>query len=212
MSTARFVKEFLRNRDTIGAVAPSSPQLAERMVELAEVWRANRVVELGPGMGALSEAIFDALSPSADYLGIDLNEEFVVHLRKKFPGRRFEVGAAESFDYRSIWPDSPGYDVVISGLPWTMFPDSLQAAILGQVLPGLRDGGRFATFAYWGFHQMPKGQRFRALLRRQLPGVESSRVVWCNFPPAFVYVARREEGNWTKVDPARLVVAKQTGF
>ena len=35
-------------------MAPSSPLLGQRMCELAEVWRAERVVELGPGTGALT--------------------------------------------------------------------------------------------------------------------------------------------------------------
>ncbi|MCB1225254.1 MAG: methyltransferase domain-containing protein [Verrucomicrobiales bacterium] len=191
METVRFLKEFLRNRHTMGAVAPSSPHLAERMMEVAEVWKADRVVELGPGLGALTGAIFDVLPRQSDYLGVDLNEDFVVKLRERFPGRRFEAGAAELFDFGAVWPDGDGYDAVISGLPWTMFPESLQVKILDRVLEGLRKGGRFATFAYWGFHWMPKGKRFRELLHERLPGVESSRVVLNNMPPAFVYVARR---------------------
>jgi phospholipid N-methyltransferase len=83
--------------------------------------------------------------------------------------------------------------VVISGLPWASFPDSLQTAILDNVLTRLRPGGRFATFAYWGFHFLPKGRRFRNLLHSRLTGVESSRVLWANLPPAFIYVGRVAE-------------------
>jgi phospholipid N-methyltransferase len=61
---------------------------------------------------------------------------------------------------------------------------------LGNVLPHLAPNGRFATFAYYGFHQLPSGQRFRDLLHQKLTGVETSRVVWANLPPAFVYVGR----------------------
>jgi phospholipid N-methyltransferase len=79
----------------------------------------------------------------------------------------------------------------VSGLPWTAFPESLQDAILGNVLPHLAPGGCFVTFAYYGFHQLPGGRRFRALLERLLPQVTTTEVVWANLPPAFVYVGRK---------------------
>ena len=54
MSAATFFNEFLRNWQTMGAVVPSSPVLAARMMESAEVWRAKNVLELGPGTGAFT--------------------------------------------------------------------------------------------------------------------------------------------------------------
>ena len=55
----------------------------------------------------------------------------------------------------------------------------------------LAPGGCFVTFAYYGFHQLPGGRRFRALLERLLPQVTTTEVVWANLPPAFVYVGRK---------------------
>ena len=60
MSAAAFFKEYIRNRKTIGAVAPSSPALACRIAEAAGVWEARHVLELGPGTGALTAAIADS--------------------------------------------------------------------------------------------------------------------------------------------------------
>lgn len=191
MSTATFLREFCRNWKTVGAVAPSSPNLARRMMESAEVWKARHVLELGPGTGALTAAIVDAMPHSAQYLGIDLNEPFVRKLRRRWPHLRFETGAAQEFNFSAYLEESPPFDVIVSGLPWTAFPTSLQQSILGHVLPHLKPEGRFATFAYWGFHWLPSGRRFRRLLHDQLPGVETSRVVFANVPPAFVYVGRK---------------------
>jgi phosphatidylethanolamine/phosphatidyl-N-methylethanolamine N-methyltransferase len=127
----------------------------------------------------------------SDYLGIEINPAFAQDLRQRFDGMSFEVAGAQEFDFSAYLADKPPIDVVVSGLPWTAFPRPLQEAILGNVLPHLSDGGRFATFAYFGFHRLPSGQRFRELLHESLPGVETSRVVWGNLPPAFVYVARK---------------------
>jgi len=190
MSALTFAKQALRNWREVGAVAPSSPQLGVQMAELAEVWRADRVVELGPGTGALTTAVLDTLPHASSYLGLELNCPFVESLRQRHPQHRFEVAAAQEFDFASIWPDDQTFDVVISGLPWTAFPSSLQVAILDHVLPKLRPGGRFATFAYYGFHHLPAGRRFRHLLHSRLAGVETSRVLWKNLPPAFIYIGR----------------------
>lgn len=192
VSSLAFAKQALRHWREVGAVAPSSPKLGERMTELAEVWRARRVVELGPGTGALTKAVLDDLPHDAEYLGLELNGDFVRTLRARHPQQRFEQAPAQDFDFAAVWPDDASFDVVISGLPWSSFAETLQTAILDNILPRLRPGGRFATFAYWGFHRMPGGRRFRALLHARLDGVESSRVVWANLPPAFIYVGRKE--------------------
>lgn len=191
MAADSFLQEFFRNWKTVGAVAPSSPALATRMMESAQVGQAAHVLELGPGTGAFTAAILDTMPHNCRYLGIELNGPFVERLRQGFPGLDFHQAGAQEFDFASYMKGREPFDVIVSGLPWTAFPRALQEAILGNVLPHLRPGGRFATFAYYGFHQMPGGRRFRQLLHQLLPGVESSRVVWGNLPPAFVYVARK---------------------
>lgn len=190
MSAAAFFKEYIRNRKTIGAVAPSSPALARRIAEAAGVWQARHVLELGPGTGALTAAIADSMPHDAHYLGIELNSDFAGRLRTRFPSLEFANAAAQEFDFDGFMGSDERFDVIVSGLPWASFPPTLQTAILDRVLPRLAPGGRFATFAYWGFHKLPAGRRFRALLHERLHGAETTRVVWGNVPPAFVYVAR----------------------
>ena len=190
MSAAAFFKEYIRNRKTIGAVVPSSPALARRITEAADVSNAGRVLELGPGTGALTAAIADSLPRRSEYLGIELNGDFAARLRLRFPDLQFANAAAQDFDFDAMMAPDERFDVIISGLPWASFPCALQRAILDRVLPRLAPGGRFATFAYWGFHKLPAGRKFRSLLHERLHGAETTRVVWSNVPPAFVYVAR----------------------
>ena len=159
------------------------------MMEAAGVDHAKRVLELGPGTGAFTQAIADVMGADADYLGLEVNEAFVQQLRPRFPQMRFENAGAQEFDLAT--PEfAGGFDAIISGLPWTAFPESLQRAILGNVLPHLASDGCFVTFAYFGFHHLPGGRRFRALLESFMPRVTTTRVVWPNLPPAFVYVGR----------------------
>ncbi len=191
MSAATFLHQFIRNWKTVGAVAPSSPALAAQMMDCAGVAGARHILELGPGTGAFTGAIEKAMPKEASYLGIELIETFVQQLKPRFPALNFHVAGAQEFEFGTYLDNNDTFDVVVSGLPWTAFPRSLQEAILDNVLPHLAPGGRFATFAYYGFHRLPSGQRFRGLLSEKLSKVETSRVVWPNMPPAFVYVGSK---------------------
>lgn len=184
-----FLKEFMRNWSTTGAVAPSSPALARCIADSARVRDARRVLELGPGTGALTEAVAAALDSNCQYLGLELNEAFVQSLGSRFPRLRFEAAAAQEFEFHRWLGEGETIDAIVSGLPWTAFPESLQIAILDHVLPRLRPGGIFVTFAYAGFHLLPKGQCFRNLLAGRCESLTTTRTVWANLPPAFVYVA-----------------------
>ena len=161
------------------------------MVQAAGVPQAARVLELGPGTGAITGVIHEHLPETAKFVGVELNAEFVKQLRVRFPHSTILEGGAQEVDLQPHVEGSAGFDAIISGLPWTAFPRSLQEDILGQVLPQLAPGGCFVTFAYWGLHRLPGGQRFRALLCDHAAEVTTTPVVWGNLPPAFVYVARK---------------------
>ncbi len=194
MSASTFVREFFRSWKTTGAILPSSVALAHRIIESANVPRARRVLELGPGTGAFTEVIKDCLPHTANYLGLELNERFVETLQSRFPGFDFVAAAAQQFDFdQYLRPGEEGFDAIVSGLPWTAFPEQLQIEILNNVLPKLVPGGCFATFAYWGFHRLPRGRHFRELLKQQPGRLRVTSVVWGNVPPAFVYVVQRDE-------------------
>lgn len=193
MSATTFAREFLRNWKETGAIMPSSRALAHRMIEAANVPHARRVLELGPGTGAITQVIHDCLPHSSQFLGLDLNSVFVNQLQQRFPGHEFVCSAAQAFDFDSWLPDGEGFDSIVSGLPWAAFPRALQVDILKHVLPRLVPGGCFATFAYWGFHKLPRAQHFRELLEQQTgTRLRTTSIVWRNTPPAFVYVVQRE--------------------
>lgn len=191
MSAATFAREFFRNWKETGAIMPSSRALAHQMCEAANVPHARRVLELGPGTGAITDVIRDCIPASSKFLGVELNPVFVRNLQIRFPDFEFAEGGAQEFDFDTYLPSGEGFDSIVSGLPWTAFPVSLQVAILEHVLPRLVVGGSFATFAYWGFHMLPQGRHFRELLCRQKGVFHTTPVVWGNVPPAFVYVVKR---------------------
>lgn len=186
-----FLAAALRRPGTVGAVAPSSPRLAAVLAAVVPRSGAPVVVELGPGTGAVSAVISRRLPPAARHLAVELDPQMVAFLRRSRPD--LEVVAGDAAHLASLLADRGivHADAVISGLPWALFDEPAQRAILEQVSTVIGDTGAFATFAY--LHGMPlaAARRFRATLRTTFDEVLVSATVWRNLPPAFVYVCRR---------------------
>src|SRR5580700_7324440 len=94
-----FFREYIKNFQDTGALAPSSPGLARKMMQAARVSKAQNLLELGPGTGAFTKEIRRTLPQGASYLGLDMNAAFIGSLRSQFPEMRFEQAAAQDFDY-----------------------------------------------------------------------------------------------------------------
>ncbi|NIH87184.1 class I SAM-dependent methyltransferase [Amycolatopsis granulosa] len=177
-------REFLRNPGRTGAIAASSRRLAAAMVAGIGAECAGRVVELGPGTGVFTEALLARLRPGARLTAIEVNPRLAGGLARRHPGVEVITGSAEH-----LAEHVPAADVVVSGLPWALFPRERQERILDQIGEVLAPGGRFATFAYLHAAWLPAARRFEAALARRFGFVGRSRVVWGNLPPAFVHRA-----------------------
>lgn len=197
-----FLRQFLRAPAQVGAIAPSSAALAREMTRGIHLEKADVVVEYGPGTGAFTGQVLASVRPDARLFAIELNAAMAASLRARFPALHVHEGsvadvatfcAKEGVELprldgqavRAFIP-GPGVDVIVSGLPWAAFPETLQTAILEATIRVLKPGGVLATFAYTiGLHTAA-GKRFHAMLPRYFARVERSRVVWGNLPPAIV--------------------------
>jgi phospholipid N-methyltransferase len=182
---ARFLMHFVRHPRSTGAVAPSSKWLAERMVDGMGLANARTVVEIGPGTGAFTSHILREIGPSTRFLAVELDGEFARDLARRYPRVEVIHDSAENLG-RHLNGRGPA-DSVLSSLPWAAFPADLQRRLLRSIVECVRPGGLFATFAYIHSAWLPVGRRFRAMLAEHFRDVRSTRVVWRNLPPAFVY-------------------------
>lgn len=182
VGTMLITREFLRHPMLTGAIAASSPRLAETMTTGLGLERASRVAELGPGTGVFTEAVLALLRPEARLTAVEINPRFAAALRDRFPQVDVVTGSAEHLEASDV-------DVVVSGLPWTAMTADRQQHILDAVTAVLAPNGRFTTFAYAHAAWTPPARRFAASLRSRFAVVERTSVVWGNLPPAFVYRA-----------------------
>jgi phospholipid N-methyltransferase len=187
----RFFKEALLSPHTTGALAPSSRHLARVIVDKADVDKASRILEIGPGTGAFTGHILARKKDDAHFVALERNPNFAADLREKFPDARIVHGCATELPTHALEHAFHEADSIVSGLPWTIFDPKLQRTILGGIRDVLGRGGTFATFAYFGPHWLPGGRNFRELLRGIFPDTRMSQVVVRNFPPAFVYYCRK---------------------
>ncbi|MBX3380135.1 MAG: methyltransferase domain-containing protein [Phycisphaeraceae bacterium] len=195
---ARFLAEFITNPGRMGAVAASSPGLAKRIADQIDFTTARSIVEFGPGTGVITKELLARMQPGTRFFAIERSADLAKICRKRLPQVKLYEESAELVDELCRREGIESLDVVVSGLPWASFPDSLQDRILEATLRTLKPGGRFVMFGYQVGLLTPAGRRFHAKLPLYFDHVRRSRSVWLNIPPALVFTGVRKE----KIDSA----------
>lgn len=186
-----FLAAALRRPATMGAVAPSSARLGAVLASVVPRTGEPVVVELGPGTGAVSAVIAEKLPVGARHLAVELDPAMVEYLRRTHPELDVVQGNAADLGKLLAERGITRADAVICGLPWALFDDATQTALLGEISAAIGDHGAFTTFAYLHGMTLGAARRFRRRLRDTFDEVLVSATVWRNVPPAFVYVCRR---------------------
>lgn len=205
-----FLKQFRERFQTTGAVLPSSRFLAKAMTgPLRDCASPRRVLEVGPGTGAVTKEIVRHIRPDDRFDLVEINERFAQLLEERFAtDPRYQAAAPQSKvhvsplqDYQSEEP----YDVIISGLPFNNFPSSLVGELLECCFRMLKPGGTFSFFEYMYVRPVrrmiaQKAERERlgeieSLLRERFRDQRfRTNWVFVNVPPAWVQHLRRGEG------------------
>jgi phospholipid N-methyltransferase len=198
-----FWQEFRTNFRTTGSVLPSSPGLAKALCnELSRRRGRRRVLEVGPGTGAVTQEIVRRLGPGDRLDLVELNPQFVAHLRRRLATEPLFQSAADQI---GLWQEnieqfsaSEPFDVVISGLPLNNFSVAEVERLIGAIRRHLRPGGSLSFFEYVAIRRAkalvsPRADRVRlrgigqtldCLCRQHRSGRD---LVWGNFPPAWVH-------------------------
>ncbi len=191
----KFFGHFLRHPRQVGAVWPSSPQLASAMTRGLAGEPGHTIVELGPGNGAFTQAILHAKHADAPYLGIEINASFVRTLTQRFPEARFVAGSAERMVELHRDAELPVVRDVLCGLPFASLPIPVQDGVLAGLNTLLQHGGTFTTFQYVHAYHLPAARRFRQRMSQLFGQVQRSQAVMRNAPPAFVLRWSRSEAQ-----------------
>ena len=119
---------------------------------------------------------------------MELNKEFALLTKKTNPSAEIYNDCASKLPHYLKINGKERCETIISSLPWSSFDEELQDKLINTIFKSLDTNGRFVTYAYVGAHFLPNGQRMRKKLSTLFTNTTTSKIIWRNFPPAFVYI------------------------
>lgn len=202
----QFYAEFRRQYRNTGSVLPSSRCLARALVEpMQQAAGPRRILEVGPGSGAVTREILGRLRPDDRLDIVEINENFVALLQRRFATDPLFCQHREQVSLiHAPLQDLAGsevYDFMISGLPLNNFPLALVREIFASYQRLLKAAGVLSYFEYLWIRtlKMPfvsrRQRRHLQVLSRFLGRRISAyqigqKRVWCNVPPAVAHHLR----------------------
>jgi len=177
----RFLRALIARPKNIGAIAPSSPALAEAIARQIDP-QLGLVLEVGPGTGVITEAILArGITPERLTL-LEYDEDMAQHLAARY--RRACVIQGDAFDLdRALGMNPAGlFGAIVSGVPLLNHSIARRQAFLQGLLKRLMPGAPLIQFSYGANAPVPP-----------LPGTSVARTatVFANIPPAKVWVYRK---------------------
>ena len=179
----RFLRSWIEKPLHMGAVMPSGRVLARTMAQYVDVDSDRPVIELGPGTGAITNALIAHGVDQKRLVLVEYNPGFCALLRDRYP--QATVVQADAYALRdSLWNVlSAPASAVVSGLPLVTKPMLTRLKLIRDAFVAMAPGSPFVQFTYSVAPPIPKS----------LPGVstEASERIWMNLPPARVWVYRK---------------------
>ena len=180
-----FLREWIVNPQRTGAVAPSSPQLGAAMARWLPANPESYVLELGPGTGAVTDALFKDGLREDRLVAIEKSPTLAKLLCKRF--HRSQILTGDAWDLDTLLAELPqpvkSVGAVISSLPLLNFPKEQADALAQKIRTILEPGGRWVQYSYHIVKDRSRGgEQFNLV---------SSKIVWLNLPPARVSVYQK---------------------
>jgi phosphatidylethanolamine/phosphatidyl-N-methylethanolamine N-methyltransferase len=179
----RFLRSWIEKPLHMGAVMPSSKLLARTMAQYVDRESKGPVIELGPGTGAITNALIEHGVEQKRLVLVEYNPGFCALLRDRYPQAKVVQGDAYALrDSLGEVLKAPAA-AVVSGLPLVTKPMLTRLKLIRDAFVALEPGAPFVQFTYSVAPPIPKS----------LPGVstEASERIWMNLPPARVWVYRK---------------------
>jgi len=196
----QFYRQFRQQYHTTGSIVPSSRALARALtLPMRQSKKPRRILEIGPGTGAVTAEIVRQLRPEDRFDIVEINGDFVSFLERRFALESdFRRQRARSRIIHAPLQEVVGeheYDFMISGLPLNNFSLDLVEDIYRSYMRLLKPDGTLSCFEYVWIRAMKMPfvnaserdrlgkltQYLEVKIRRHQVGAE---IVFLNVPPA----------------------------
>jgi phospholipid N-methyltransferase len=187
MNKFEFIKQFIKNPLSIGAVLPSSRFLNQQMIRGVCFLHAKVIVEYGPGTGVLTKLLIANRNPETLIILIEKNEFFYKCLNEKYKNEvNFFIHHGSASDIISCLHqfNLQEVDYIVSGLPFASLPEEVSHEILEASKKILKSKGKFITFQY---------SLFKKKLLTRYFSETTTKLIKRNLPPAFVIECGNKE-------------------
>jgi len=182
LAEVQFIRSWLDKPLTTGAVMPSGKILARTMARYVNTEIEGPVIELGPGTGAVTDALVEHGVDPARLVLVEFNPVFCRMLRSRFPAAIVVQG--DAYALRRLIGNYEPAAAIVSGLPLMTKPFMLRNRLIADAFDLMAPAAPFVQFTY---------AMVGSPIPKRPPGVaaEVSKPIWMNFPPARVWVYRR---------------------
>ncbi|MCX6763189.1 MAG: methyltransferase [Candidatus Moranbacteria bacterium] len=178
-----FLSNFIKSAKHTGAVAQSSKFLAREMIKQADLNNIQTIVELGPGMGAITKQIIERMPSGIKLFTCEINGDFVSHLNKKFPEAEHIHSGIDNLSQLLYERGVEKADVLISGIPFTNFKKKEREKMFKSIQEVMHKDSRLVLFTY---SPIRFGSFFSAFQKVNISYVP------LNIPPAYVVTLRKK--------------------
>lgn len=181
-----YIKNLIRDPN-IGSITPTSSIAVRNICKRIDFANTEVFVEFGPGGGVFTRYILSRLKPSAQLFAFELNPSFCKYLRENIIDSRFTL-IEQSADTIISTLQSYGVDkvdFVLSGIPFSLFDDSLRRSITRNTLSLIRPGGRFILYQFFP-PPFNRNKRMTTVFQQE-NGNYQLGIELINIPPLIIY-------------------------
>jgi len=134
----------------LGSLIPSSRFLVQRLMGEVDWDRARVIVEYGPGIGNITHEVLRRMRPDAVLIVLEMNEEFVGYLKRRFSDPRIHVVHGSAADVEAVLSRQglSRAGLVISGIPLSTIPAALREEIIRSTHRILYPDGAFLVYQF----------------------------------------------------------------
>ncbi len=186
-SNLKFLWAGLVKQGQTGAIVPSQAFLIRKMIAPVPENYQGQIIELGPGTGAITIPLARRC-PAARILACEINTALAGVLRKHLDeaglSKRIEVVTDAAEHLLSDWAGKGqrAPDFVLSGIPLANIPREQTLNLIRVINQALAPNGMYIQYQ----HSLLDRKKIKNCFR-ELRTVSAL----FNFPPAFVYYARK---------------------